>query len=88
MFTFYQYLISISSFVHIKFFLQSKIPPIYRWHIGGILLCNFQLFNYSYNKGLISSASILVLSYQWKPVSIFFGNVSPFIALTAASTAL
>jgi sugar/nucleoside kinase (ribokinase family) len=41
-----------------------------------------------YSSGLISGASMLVLSYQWKPVSMFLGNCSPLIALTAASTDL
>jgi hypothetical protein len=31
---------------------------------------------------------MLVLSYQWKPVSIDLGSVSPLMALTADSTHL
>ncbi len=37
---------------------------------------------------VISGASILVLSYHLKPVSMVLGSVSPAMAFTAASTHL
>ncbi len=43
---------------------------------------------YSYRSGLISSESMLLASYQKKPVSMTLGSSSPLIAFTAASTHL
>ncbi len=43
---------------------------------------------YLYSSAAMAGSSILVLSYQWKPVSMVLGRVSPFMALTAASTHL
>ncbi len=44
--------------------------------------------HYLYSNGAICLESMLVLSYQKKPVSVFFGNFTPLSALTAASTHL